>query len=68
MPTYFILLNPQSTRFLSIKNMLNDLISTSFISTAPSNVDYNSRKIIKLIDLMPHWWGWIRYDNAPKGN
>lgn len=31
-------------------------------------LDYNSRKTIKLIDLMPHWWGWIRYDNAPKGN
>ena len=25
--------------------------------------DYESRKTIKLIDLMPNWWGWKRYNN-----
>lgn len=24
--------------------------------------DYDSRKIVKLIDLMPNWWGWKRYN------
>ena len=24
--------------------------------------DYESRKTIKLIDLMPNWWGWKRYN------
>jgi len=24
-------------------------------------IDVNGRKTIKLIDLMPDWWGWIRY-------
>lgn len=24
-------------------------------------IDYNSRKTIKLEELIPHWWGWIRY-------
>ena len=23
--------------------------------------DYENRKIVKLIDLMPGWWGWKRY-------
>ena len=23
--------------------------------------DYESRKTVKLIDLMPGWWGWKRY-------
>lgn len=25
--------------------------------------DYESRKTIKLIDLIPNWWGWKRYNN-----
>lgn len=25
--------------------------------------DYETRKTIKLIDLMPNWWGWKRYNN-----
>ncbi len=24
--------------------------------------DYESRKTVKLIDLMPNWWGWKRYN------
>ena len=24
--------------------------------------DYESRKTVKLIDLMPGWWGWKRYE------
>lgn len=24
--------------------------------------DFESRKVIKLIDLMPNWWGWKRYN------
>ena len=24
--------------------------------------DYESRKTLKLKNLMPHWWGWKRYD------
>ena len=24
--------------------------------------DYESRKTVKLIDLMPGWWGWKRYN------
>ncbi len=24
--------------------------------------DYESRKTVKLIDLMPGWWGWERYE------
>ena len=23
--------------------------------------DYDTRKTVKLIDLMPGWWGWKRY-------
>ena len=26
--------------------------------------DYATRKTVKLIDLMPGWWGWKRYDSA----
>ncbi|MBQ9792954.1 MAG: cytidine deaminase [Clostridia bacterium] len=25
--------------------------------------DYETRKTVKLIDLMPNWWGWKRYNN-----
>lgn len=25
--------------------------------------DYDTRKTVKLIDLMPNWWGWKRYNN-----
>ncbi len=25
-------------------------------------VDYETRKTVKLIDLMPGWWGWKRYN------
>ena len=25
-------------------------------------VDYASRKTVKLIDLIPNWWGWDRYN------
>ena len=24
--------------------------------------DYETRKTVKLIDLMPNWWGWKRYN------
>ena len=24
--------------------------------------DYKTRKTVKLIDLMPNWWGWKRYN------
>lgn len=26
--------------------------------------DYKTRKIVKLIDLMPGWWGWKRYNKS----
>lgn len=26
--------------------------------------DYETRKTVKLIDLMPNWWGWKRYENS----
>lgn len=26
-------------------------------------VDFNGRKTVKLIDLIPDWWGWERYNN-----
>ena len=25
-------------------------------------VDYEARQTVKLIDLMPNWWGWFRYN------
>ena len=25
--------------------------------------DFETRKTVKLIDLMPNWWGWKRYNN-----
>lgn len=25
--------------------------------------DYDLRKTVKLIDIMPNWWGWKRYQN-----
>ena len=26
--------------------------------------DYETRKTVKLIDLMPNWWGWKRYEDS----
>ena len=26
--------------------------------------DFETRKTVKLIDLMPNWWGWKRYDES----
>ena len=31
-------------------------------------IDYETRKIVKLIDLVPNWWGDKRYNNLSKDN
>lgn len=28
--------------------------------------DFETRRTLKLIDLIPGWWGWKRYENAEK--
>lgn len=30
--------------------------------------DYESRKTVKLIDIMPNWWGWKRYEQQEENN
>ncbi|MBQ7917205.1 MAG: cytidine deaminase [Clostridia bacterium] len=30
--------------------------------------DYDSRKTVKLEELMPGWWGWKRYNNQGENN
>lgn len=30
--------------------------------------DYESRKTVKLIDIMPNWWGWKRYEQQGENN
>ena len=27
-------------------------------------IDYESRKTITLLELMPNWWGWSRYEDS----